>query len=283
MSSESGDLARSDEAVDTRGVRVRTPSIRDDVREEESPRREPPRSPADLLQLQRTAGNRAVQRLIIGIQDAADFGKEQTIYDSTAEQKGRREITQSPGSEHAAVFPEGEPAALEEKFKSRTLGQNEPLIIVAHGGAPTVLTSWWGGKTEVLPTLGGYEPKHLAALVANVVPAQYSGLIYLCGCDTAVRLDWKPGTSFIERFGAELFRRRPHSHPLIRGNMGEAATVGGSTETIEIPKVWIEQHPRFKAICQMVDCKYYVDSPTGGEAHYSPDRDEYQSIFLSLL
>jgi hypothetical protein len=65
--------------------------------------------------------------------------------------------------------------------------------------------------------------------------------------------------------------------------MGEAATVGGSTETIEIPKVWIDQHPRFKAICQLVDGKYYVDSHTGGEAHYSPDRDEYQSIFLSLL
>ena len=264
-------------------MRVRLPARDDELREESPERPEPPRAPAGLLQLQRTAGNRAVQRLIIGIQDAADFGKDQTIYESTAEQKQRREIKESPGSENAAVFPEGAPEPLEAKFKSRTLGQNEPLIIVAHGGAPTVLTSWWGGKTEVLPTLGGYEPKQLAAMVANVVPALYTGLIYLSGCDTAVRLDWKPGTSYIEQFGDELFRRKPHSRPLIRGNMGEAATVGSSTETIEIPKAWIDQHPKFKNICQQLDGKWYVDSHTGGEAHYSPDRGEFQSIFVNLL
>ena len=267
-------------------MRVRLPPIRDGrVREEEERERRPelPYSRAGLLQLQRTAGNRAVQRLIIGIQDVADFGKEQTIYESTAEQKQRREIKESPGSEKAAVFPEGNPKALEEGFKSRTLGQNEPLIIVAHGGAPTVLRSWWGGTTEVLPTLGGYQPKELAGMVSNVMPANYTGLIYLSGCDTAVRLDWKAGTSFIERFGDELFRRRPHSHPLIRGNMGEAATVGASTETIQIPNVWIEQHPKFKTICQQLDGKWYVDSHTGAEAHYSPDRGEYQSIFVNLL
>jgi hypothetical protein len=65
--------------------------------------------------------------------------------------------------------------------------------------------------------------------------------------------------------------------------MGEAATVGASTETIQIPNVWIEQHPKFKTICQKLDGKWYVDSHTGAEAHYSPDRGEYQSIFVNLL
>ncbi|MDA0166282.1 hypothetical protein OM076_38815 [Solirubrobacter ginsenosidimutans] len=58
----------------------------------------------------------------------------------------------------------------------------------------------------------------------------------------AVRLEWKAGTSSIERFGDELFRRRPNSHPVIRGNMGEAATVGSSTETIVIPRSWPRLH-----------------------------------------
>jgi hypothetical protein len=269
-------------------VRQRRSPIRDDRVREEEPRERQwsalPYSSAGLLQLQRTAGNRAVQRLIIGIQDMEEMaGKATTIFESTEEQKKRKEITESPGSEKAAVFPEKHPEAIHEGFKQFRLRQNEPLIIVGHGSAPTVMTSFFFGSKEILPTFGGFTPDRLATAVANAVPAGYNGLIYISGCDTAVRLDFKPGTSFIERFGDELFKRKPGTQPTIRGNMGEAATVGSSTETIEIPKAWIEKHPRIKQICQVHEGRYYVDSHTGGEAHYWPHLRQYQSIFENFL
>lgn len=271
-------------------MRVERASIRADRECDGQPRErrraEPQRSPAGLLELQRTAGNRAVQRPIIGIQDAAEFSATQaatTIADSTREQKQRLEITESPGSETTMYFAEGEDEAAEQVFTQRPLGAAEPLVIVAHGSAPDELTQYLIFSKEVPPIFGGYQAAALAALVARAVPDQYTGMIYLSGCDTAVQYDFKPGTSFIEKFGNALLRLTPQSQPQIRGNMGGASTVGSSTETIEIPVAWIQKHPRFEEICQEIDGKWYVDSHTGAEATYWPSDRTYQSAFTQFL
>ena len=128
-------------------------------------------------------------------------------------------------------------------------------MIVAHGSAPDEVTQYLFWKKEVPPTFGGYEAAALASIVARAVPDQYRGLIYLSGCDTAVQYDFRPGTSFIEKFERRAAAAQPQSQPEIRGNMGAASTFDASKETIEIPGSWIEKHPNLKQICEPKDAQ----------------------------
>jgi len=111
---------------------------------------------------------------------------------------------------------------------ARKLGSNEELRVVAHGSEPT----YEGIISSGIPALGGHKPGDLAAKLSTVFPANYKGLIYLDGCYTALRLDYKAGTSYIELFAQALKVLRPDIKSAVRGNIGPAATSSATGQEI---------------------------------------------------
>lgn len=145
----------------------------------------------------------------------------------------------------------------------RQLDDGEPLVVVSHGSEPSL-----GGMLSTgIPRLGGNYPDALAAKVAGLFPKNYNGSIYLDGCYTGKRLQYKDGTSYIELFAAALGAMRKDINFTVKGNLGAAAT---SSEGIEYITLTQEEANLGKARGWMVYevqkegvTEYKVASPFG--------------------
>ncbi|EEG73635.1 hypothetical protein CLOHYLEM_06317 [[Clostridium] hylemonae DSM 15053] len=116
----------------------------------------------------------------------------------------------------------------------------ESLILVSHGEPP---------ESAVLEgEFGGYRAGELALLLQfnNILPANYSGEIYLDGCDTGQRFQNQQGTSYIEHFKQELQAAYAAANVnlgnfTVKGNIGEAVTTAAGRERIDISAVNMDQ------------------------------------------
>jgi hypothetical protein len=207
-------------------------------------------TPAGVLRLQRTLGNRAVgqllrqhqpaarvhgraaaggvQRMVIRIRDVAEMiglGKPTIMNASKDIKKGVFSATDLKGQEDVGI---GQATAKD----ARQLDPKEQLVVVSHGSAPTVGSFFRSGA----PTLGGYTGAGLAAKLAPLFPEGYSGRIYLDGCYTGKRLKYGEGTSFVEIFAAALAALRPDIKFTAQGNIGLAATGKDGIEYITLTR-----------------------------------------------
>lgn len=115
------------------------------------------------------------------------------------------------------------------------IGDTEPLVIVAHGSAPS---SYLCGCISFAPKLGGVKPEALAQQLANKgLPNTYRGMIHLNGCETGVEgSNGEP--CFAERFARALAGLLGAIDVTVLGNKGVAATVasgfGAGQEVVTI-------------------------------------------------
>jgi len=116
------------------------------------------------------------------------------------------------------------------KTDTRKLDEKEELRIVGHGSEPT----YPGIISSGIPKFGGFKPDALAQKISTIFPANYSGAIYLDGCYTGMRLDYKAGTSYLELFTNVLCALRADIKPNIRGNIGPASTSKNGQEVIAL-------------------------------------------------
>ena len=177
--------------------------------------------------VQRGGSNQVIQRLIIRIRDVKEIvgWSEPTIMKASKALKNDLPRNDPQSQEDVGVT--------EATGKGhRKLNANEPLIIVAHGSAPSVGNLISNG----IPTLGNYQPGDLVAKIEPLFPAGYHGSIYLDGCYTGRRLNYGDGTSYIERFARALKATRPDIDFTVKGNIGAAATSSDGVEYVTLTR-----------------------------------------------
>jgi hypothetical protein len=160
--------------------------------------------------------------------------------------------------------------------KARHLDADEPLVVVSHGGEPYIN---WLGNLKV--SFGGEQPAALAEKIGGLLPADYSGEIFLNGCYTGMRIGYTDaGTSFIEAFGAHLLQYIPNYPGIIKGNIGAASTLSADEELISITQT---QYDHIKinhahAVATNDDgTKFYLRGPFG-QARYRPSDGSYNDM-----
>lgn len=218
-----------------------------------------------------TGNSGVVQRLVIRIRDVGEmmgFGKP-TIMEASHDTKNSMY-----GSEKSK-----EDIGITKALKGRQLDNGEELRVVAHGSRPKA--PWLLSKGT--PTLGGFLPFDLAKKLSKLFPEKYRGIIYLDGCYTGLRLNFTPGTSFLELFVDALVQLRPDIEFQARGNLGAAATLKSGEEqmTLDEPEARIAQLAGWQVFEVEKDGKieYKVISPYGIARYQS--NGAYTDIGLS--
>ena len=116
-------------------------------------------------------------------------------------------------------------STMKEKIRTRikanvktddfSVGPTENLVINAHGE--------FNKKKQKVDKFAGSSPQEFASKVIGLLPNEYSGEIYLCGCHTGQEYQTKNGyTSYIEEFRKALMKQAKKKHititPAIKGN-----------------------------------------------------------------
>lgn len=132
----------------------------------------------------------------------------------------------------------------------KKLKSDERLILFGHGSTDN---------------FGGYTPHHLAKYVSqyNLLPANYSGDIYLDGCNTGTEIH---SASYARKFIQALLRTSGKMLGLfsVTGNIGETATQEDGFETKDYVKINISNLPQFNENYK----RYAIDHPD--QRKYSP-------------
>jgi hypothetical protein len=155
-----------------------------------------------------------LQRMVVTVAEASDK-KGVITRAATSIVSAESDVNQV----HGGAFSQHE----DQGTQYQNIGQTEPLVIVAHGSAPS---SWLCGCISFAPKLGGVKPEALAQqLVDKGLPNTYRGMIHLNGCETGVEgANGEP--SFAERFARALASLLGAIDVEVLGNKGLAATVG---------------------------------------------------------
>jgi len=222
-----------------------------------------------------------LQRLVIGIDKAKELSKGGTIWNAThrmfaasIEQGNEKPNVTAPTFLHGKDAEQSNTLFTETTGHALPIVQNEQITIVAHGSQPWKLLG-----QEIHPTLGGKSPGNLAQIIGASIPNNYSGSIYLDGCNTGMRrVPGAVGTSFIELFGNALLALKPGSNPVITGNVGTAVTINGGEERVEVPKKLVPTQPQdYPGIMEKHDRGWYVDGSTFGRCTYVPNGQTWHS------
>jgi len=162
-----------------------------------------------------------VQRMIVRIRDLKErIGlSKPTIMDASLNTK--KEMGHMPEKHKQDV-------GIGQVDEGRQLDIGEELRVVAHGSEPSLP----GLISSGLPTLGGLEPHKLAKKLQGLFQPGHGGDVFLDGCYTGVRLNFKAQTSYIELFAQALAVLRPDVKVTVRGNLGLAATLSQTGEEL---------------------------------------------------
>jgi hypothetical protein len=234
---------------------------------------------AGLVRSRRPApsGRPAVQRLIIGLVGKDELaGKGSTIMHAVASMTGSPLVKDKSPADSMVTYPKAE--AADRLTGHGSIGESEALILVAHASSPMNFL-----LLTIEPRFAGYKGAALAQIVSELLPFKYSGTIYLNGCDTGRRLGYtKPGTSYIEIFGAALAAIREDVGSLVLGSLGGAATISEDTERIDIEKSLYDKLKQkdYSGIAEH-DGKYYIYG-ISGQAYYDMRSSKYSATALDV-
>lgn len=160
-----------------------------------------------------------IQRLVIRARDLTEMAsgkmsnkwkEEGTIYSSSKTVKNRDELSGDPS--HSKDVGIGQ---IDDS--SPSIGADEPVFVVAHGGKPSPTFFGWLGDID--NKFAQRRANDLADVFRKITPPNYSGEVYLDGCYTGMRYKKRPGTSYIEKFDTENVTTGS-----IKGNVGPAIT-----------------------------------------------------------
>jgi hypothetical protein len=165
---------------------------------------------------------KVIQPMLLALGDLAEAGHAELKL-SGDERQAREVISHAVERRHKATG-EGRvnPWDVKGLFVGRgalhRLGRNEPLRIYGHGQGP---------PDSRIEAIGGYSVAALVAkLIALELPRDYTGEIYLTGCDTAVGAN----LGFLGEFFQQI---RRHCHGVtVRGNLGPAVTLPNGEQGI---------------------------------------------------
>jgi len=219
--------------------------------------------------------NRPIQRLIMSIGKKGD----DVITDATNEMVNRNSLLAVGNLTHIDQ-KSGYIDKIKEYAKSYKLRKNEDFVIVSHGSPPSKFFM------KLMPAkFAGMKGKKLAKTVKDFFPPDYNGEIFLNGCYTGKRRDFKKvGSSYIEKFGKNMKANMPNSTGTIRGNIGAAITKSGNTEINIISKSEYNNLPaELQNGCTTFNGgKEYVVPEVHGQATYDIENGAFISKYAKL-
>ena len=136
----------------------------------------------------------------------------------------------------------------------KNLGSREGVVIIAHGGEGGWVTS---------PSLGAKSSSEMANHIAKNLPKNYSGEIYLNGCNTAVK--HRGSKSFLEGF-VDAMKSKGFDKISVKANLGLVATQPGAGGKSVREVIYLKD----EGVLSMYGSKVKSDEKSGDKYVISP-------------